>query len=242
MTLTLGIATTHPSASCPACGGESQRVHSCYMRQLAEEPAFGRRVRLQMTVRRFLCPNPGCPRHIFVEPLDGLAAKHARTTTRLAQAHLAIGLALGGEAGARLARKTAMPTSPDSLLRRLKQAGARSSDPSARRHRRRGLEQGAALRNDRGRPRDERSHRPPARSRRRDRQGLARGPSRDRVGQPRPRVGLRPGGHRGRVQGAAGRRSMAPAEERARGGRTPVGAPSACHHGGPQARRSRSDE
>jgi hypothetical protein len=27
-TLTLGIATTHPNASCPACGGESQRVHS----------------------------------------------------------------------------------------------------------------------------------------------------------------------------------------------------------------------
>jgi transposase len=127
MTLTLGIATTHPNASCPACGGESQRVHSRYTRQLAEEPAFGRRVRLRMTVRRFLCPDSGCPRHIFVEPLDGFAAKHARTTTRLAQAHLAIGLALGGEAGARLAGKTLMPTSPDTLLRRVKQAGARSS-------------------------------------------------------------------------------------------------------------------
>ena len=127
MTLTLGIATTQPTASCPVCGGESQRVHSRYTRQLAEEPAFGRRVRLQMTVRRFLCPDPRCPRHIFVEPLDGFAAKHARTTTRLAQAHLAIGLALGGEAGARLAGRTAMPTSPDTLLRRVKQARARSS-------------------------------------------------------------------------------------------------------------------
>jgi transposase len=127
MTLTLGIATTHPNASCPSCGGESRRVHSRYKRQLAEEPAFGRRVRLQMTVRRFLCPDSRCPRQIFVEPLDGFAAKHARTTTRLAQAHLAIGLALGGEAGARLAGKTAMPTSPDTLLRRVKQARARSS-------------------------------------------------------------------------------------------------------------------
>ena len=47
-TLTLGIATTHPDASCPDCGSESQRVHSRYTRHLAEEPAFGRRVRLQM--------------------------------------------------------------------------------------------------------------------------------------------------------------------------------------------------
>jgi transposase len=130
-TLTLGIATTHPNSSCPACGGESQRVHSHYTRQLAEEPAFGHQVRLQMNVRRFLCPDSECPRQIFVEPLGGLAARHARTTTRLAQAHLAIGLALGGEAGARLAEKTAMPTSPDTLLRRVKQAGARSS-PSPR--------------------------------------------------------------------------------------------------------------
>jgi transposase len=131
MTLTLGIATTHPGASCPACGDESQSVHSRYTRHLAEEPAFGRRVRLQMNLRRFLCHNSGCPRRVFVEPLGGLAARHARTTTRLAQAHLAIGLALGGEAGARLAEKTAMPTSPDTLLRRVKQAGARSS-PSPR--------------------------------------------------------------------------------------------------------------
>ena len=131
MTLTLGIATTNPNASCPACGGESWRVHSRYTRLLAEEPAFGRRVRLRMAVRRFLCPDSGCPRRIFVEPLGGFAARHARTTTRLAQAHLAIGSALGGEAGARLAEKAAMPTSPDTLLRRVKRAGARSS-PSPR--------------------------------------------------------------------------------------------------------------
>jgi transposase len=126
-TLTLGIATTHPNAFCPACGGESQRVHSHYTRHLAEEPVFGHQVQLEMSLRRFLCPDPECPRQIFVEPLGGLAARHARTTTRLAQAHLDIGLALGGEAGARLAEKTAMPTSPDTLLRRVKQAGARSS-------------------------------------------------------------------------------------------------------------------
>jgi transposase len=79
-----------------------------------------------MTVRRFFCPGPPCPRRIFVEPLHGFAARHARTTTRLARAHLAIGLALGGERGARLAEGLAVPTSPDTLLRRVKRADARS--------------------------------------------------------------------------------------------------------------------
>jgi transposase len=127
ITLTLGIATTVPNASCTACGHQSWRVHSRYTRSLAEEPAFGHQVRLQMTVRRFLCSDPGCPRRIFAEPLDGFAAKQARTTTRLSRTHLVIGSALGGEAGARLAEQVAVPTSPDTLLRRVKQAGARSS-------------------------------------------------------------------------------------------------------------------
>lgn len=116
-------------ASCPACGQETWRVHSRYNRSLAEEPAFGHRVRLRMTVRRFLCPAPQCPRRIFVEPLHGFAARYARTTTRLARTHLAIGSALGGEAGARLAKKLAVPISPDTLLRRVKRAEARSPEP-----------------------------------------------------------------------------------------------------------------
>jgi transposase len=152
-TLTLGIATTNPNASCSVCGHETWRVHSRYTRCLAEEPVFGRRVRLQMTVRRFLCNDLGCPRRIFVEPLNGFAARRARTTTRLAQTHFAIGSAPGGEAGARLAVKTAVPTSPDTLLRRVKQAGARSTGaPKVRRHRRLGLVQRAALRHHRRRP------------------------------------------------------------------------------------------
>lgn len=128
-TLTLGIATTNPNASCPVCGHDTWRVHSRYDRHLAEEPIFGHRVSLLMTVRRFFCSGSGCPRRIFTEPLDGFATKHARTTARLARNHLAIGSALGGEAGARLAGKVAVPTSADTLLRRVKQAGAPSSGP-----------------------------------------------------------------------------------------------------------------
>ena len=127
LTLTPGIATTAPKASCPVSGHETQRVHSHDTRRRAEEPVLGHRVRLRMTLRRFLCPESGCPRRIFVEPLQNFAARSARTTARLAQTHLAIGWALGGEAGARLAEKIAGPTSPETLLRRVQQAGARSS-------------------------------------------------------------------------------------------------------------------
>jgi transposase len=45
----------------------------------------------------------------------------ARTTDALRRAHYDLGLALGGEAGARLADRLAMPTSPDTILRRVKQ-------------------------------------------------------------------------------------------------------------------------
>ena len=123
-TLTLGIVTTTSHSTCPSCRQVSWRIHSRYSRGLAEEPIFGHQVRLQIAVRRFFCQDDLCPRQVFVEPLDGLAVRSARTTTRLARAHLAIGLALGGEAGARLAVKLAVPTSPDTLLRRVKKAEA----------------------------------------------------------------------------------------------------------------------
>ena len=50
-----------------------------------------------------------------------MLAKHAQATTRLHVSHRDIGLALGGEPAARLAAKLGMPTSPDTVLRRVKQ-------------------------------------------------------------------------------------------------------------------------
>jgi len=92
------------------------------MRRLADLPCHDRPVRLQVEVRRFFCANADCRRRIFAERLPAVAAVHARTTVRLAQAHCTIGLALGGEAGARLAARLAMPTSADTLLRRIRRA------------------------------------------------------------------------------------------------------------------------
>ena len=127
--LTLLLETTASTAACPICGAESNRVHSRYHRALADLPCFGKAVRLVITVRRFFCTEPQCPRRIFAERLLGFARPYSRTTDRLREAHEAIGSALGGEPGSRLTVRLAIATSPDTLLRRVKQLEGESPSP-----------------------------------------------------------------------------------------------------------------
>jgi transposase len=127
--LTVHLAITTPTASCPVCGSDARRVHSRYTRHLADLPCFERAVQLQLSVRRFSCGEPECPRRIFAERLPGFAEPYARTTARLRQAHESIGYNLGGEAGARLTTDLSMTTSPDTLLRRVKQIKDDSAAP-----------------------------------------------------------------------------------------------------------------
>jgi hypothetical protein len=114
------VASTSATAACPRCGTPSDRVHSHYQRTVADLPYRDRRFVLRLLVRRVRCIDPGCTQRIFCERLPGLLVAHARSTTRLAGAHCAIGFALGGEAGSRLADHLDMPTSPDTLLRRVR--------------------------------------------------------------------------------------------------------------------------
>ena len=97
--LTVHLAITAPTAACPLCGSDTRRVHSRYTRRLDDLPCLGRCVRLQVAVRRFVCPQSDCPRRIFAERLPGFAAPWARTTDRLRQTQTDIGSSLGGEAG-----------------------------------------------------------------------------------------------------------------------------------------------
>ena len=127
--LTVHLAITAPTAVCPLCGFDTRRVHSRYTRRLDDLPCFGRCVRLWIAVRRFVCPRSDCPRRIFAERLPGFAAPRARTTDRLRQTQTDIGLSLGGEAGARLAARVAITTSPDTLLRRVKRLKNESAEP-----------------------------------------------------------------------------------------------------------------
>ncbi|GGX00247.1 hypothetical protein GCM10010297_22830 [Streptomyces malachitofuscus] len=77
-------------AACPGC---STRVHSFYLRFLADVPSAGRSVVLQLRVRRFRCRNTKCPRQTFVEQISGLTRRYGRRTERLRSILTAGGLA-----------------------------------------------------------------------------------------------------------------------------------------------------
>ena len=113
-----------PTAACPDCGASSHSLHSRYERHLGDLPWQGRPVALRVQARRFRCPAPGCARQPFAERLPGIAAAAARRTERLGSLHGCLGLALGGEAGARLASRLAISTSADTLLRAVRGSGS----------------------------------------------------------------------------------------------------------------------
>lgn len=115
--VTIEASPRPSSAACPDCGVTSRRVHSHRRRVLHDLPWQGRPVTIRLTARRFRCRNPACPRHTFVERLTDVMALSGRRTVRLRDLQRHLGLAVGGEAGARLAARLAIPTSPDTLLR-----------------------------------------------------------------------------------------------------------------------------
>lgn len=117
--IAVAVTPSAPTARCPACGHSSDRVHARYRRTLADLAVGSRRVVLIVAARKFRCEQAGCDRHIFCERLDALAAVRGRTTTRLSDLHRLLGFALGGEPGARVAAELGVPTSPDTLLRRV---------------------------------------------------------------------------------------------------------------------------
>ena len=120
--LSVTAVALRKTARCPRCHRRSQRIHSRYQRRVADLPVGGTSVTLRLHVRRFFCPNPRCPQHIFAERLPALVAVGARRSHGLQAALGQVAFALGGEAGARLAGALGMPTSPDSLLRLIRAA------------------------------------------------------------------------------------------------------------------------
>jgi transposase len=104
-------------ATCPDCSTPSRRIHSLYRRLLHDLPWQGRPVTIHVAARRFHCLNRRCGRRTFAERLTEVARLSSRRTGRLRDLQYHLGLALGGEAGARLAARIAAPTSPDTLLR-----------------------------------------------------------------------------------------------------------------------------
>src|SRR6266699_6219621 len=122
--LVISITCDAPSMPCPQCHQPSFRIHGHYQRTVADLPCAGRTVILALTVRKFVCSTPTCPRQIFTERLPGLVESYGRMTRRLIALVQAFGLAAGGQMGTRQADRTGIATTPSTLLRHLMQLPA----------------------------------------------------------------------------------------------------------------------
>jgi transposase len=109
------------NAACPVCGICSCHVHSRYCRTLRDLPCQGAVVRICLRTHRFYCRAKDCRRRIFTQRLPALTSCYGRQTRRHRDALLAIGYALGGEAGYRLCAQLGIVSSGDTILRCLKQ-------------------------------------------------------------------------------------------------------------------------
>jgi transposase len=118
--LLVQVLSSSPTACCPLCGEQAWRVHSRYRRHVADLPCVGQHVTLLLTVRKFFCPNPACPRQIFAEQFPDLVPAYARLTTRLREALDALGFATCGEVASRLAPQLGMQVAATTLLRRVR--------------------------------------------------------------------------------------------------------------------------
>jgi transposase len=122
--LVISVACHTASMVCPECQQPSARIHGHYRRTVADLPCAGRTVILALTVRKFVCSTPACPRKIFTERLPGLVQPYGRMTSRLNALLQVLGLGGGGQLGTRLAERLGITTSPSSLLRILMQLRA----------------------------------------------------------------------------------------------------------------------
>jgi len=114
--LSMTVVSTQTVVSCPLCQGTTHRIHSRYERTLQDLPCVNYGITLHLQVRKFFCVNAACSRRIFTERLPEVTVPWARRTCRLAERLIAIGLALGGAAGARLSQRLGCAVSCNTLL------------------------------------------------------------------------------------------------------------------------------
>jgi transposase len=65
----LEISSHRLSSPCPGCRTPSDRVHSYYVRTVADIPCAGRQVSVTLRVRKFRCRDCTCSQRVFTERL-----------------------------------------------------------------------------------------------------------------------------------------------------------------------------
>jgi transposase len=105
--------------ACPGCAVETSHVHAWCERTVADVPIDGRRVVVNVRVRRLACRDWQCPRRTFREQVFGVLERYQRRTTRLTAQVEAVVRELAGRASARVFFALGVRVSRHSALRAL---------------------------------------------------------------------------------------------------------------------------
>jgi transposase len=118
--LIVEASSTATSALCPNCQQFSRHSHGWYLRRPQDLPCIGEGVYLELTVRRFRCLNPECPKKTFAEGFPEWLPTYARRTIRLTHVLQQVGFEVSAESGRRILRWLKIKVSGDTLLRIVK--------------------------------------------------------------------------------------------------------------------------
>lgn len=109
---------------CPYCGHPSDRVHSCYQREIQDLPIQGKRSILLVTTRKLFCDNPECQKKTFSERHPFVSIK-GKKTARLENAILNKSLDVSSINASKLLASEGISISKSSICAMLKKnAGA----------------------------------------------------------------------------------------------------------------------
>ena len=120
-TVLVYLHATSPTAACSQCGTAGSRVHSRYSRTIADLAFGGRNLVLRLLVRKWICPEASCSRHIFAECFPEGVQRYARMTDRLIKALQAVGAMTNGADAAQIASSFGVHTTAKTIIRRVLQ-------------------------------------------------------------------------------------------------------------------------
>jgi transposase len=112
------LESTAQFAICPACGTESNRIHSQYKRYPIDLPWAEYSVLLELKAKRFFCRNGQCSKRTFAEQFPELVARYARKTLRVLHNQQYLGVNVCAHVGEKLLELEQIGAS-DTTLNRL---------------------------------------------------------------------------------------------------------------------------
>lgn len=129
--LIIEATSTAKTAICPNCQRCSEHSHGWYPRRPQDLPCIGQGVCLELTVRRFRCLNPQCPKKTFAERFPDWLPTYARRTERLSELVRHIGFEVSAESSRRILKWIRINLSGDTVLRVVKKT-ALTTDTDSR--------------------------------------------------------------------------------------------------------------